>query len=73
MKKLIEESLRFNSKNLVYQILCKENLGFDFLYMALKRHPDLAASFTSFLFPLVGEALIDFFEIHLQKTINSQQ
>lgn len=40
-KMMIYESLKYNSKNLVYQILSKENVGFDFLYMSLKRHPDM--------------------------------
>ena len=73
MLKLIEESSKYNSKNLIYQILCKESMGFDFLYMALKRHPDLSRSFAQFLFPLIHHALPDFFEVHLKKTVNNQQ
>ena len=61
MFKLVEESLRYNSKNLIYQILCKESVGFDFLYMAIKRHPDLSQPFARFLFPIVRGALPDFF------------
>jgi hypothetical protein len=73
MLRLVEESQRYNTKNLVYQILCKESVGFDFLYMALKRHPDLSHPFTQFLFPLISHALTDFFEVHLRKTIKNQQ
>lgn len=39
LKDLSYESLKYNGKNIVYQILCKEINGFDFLYMGLKRHP----------------------------------
>lgn len=52
-KAFIEESLKYNGKNLVYQILCKESIGFDFLYMGLKRHPDLVREYSDFLYPLI--------------------
>ena len=65
--------MKYNSKNLIYQLICRESGGFDFLYMALKRHPDLVSDFTGFLFPLVSHALTDFFEVHLRRTINNQQ
>jgi hypothetical protein len=72
-KAFLDESLKYNSKNLIYQILCREGVGFDFLYMGLKRHPDLANEFTEFLYPLIGDALKDFFEVHLKRTINNEQ
>lgn len=40
-KSLAYETSKYNSKNILYQILCKEGEGFDFLYMGLKRHPYL--------------------------------
>ena len=68
-----EESLKYNSKNLVYQLLVQESAGFDFLYMALKRHPDLSTNFAAGLYPVIRESLNDFFEVHLKRTINNPQ
>ena len=72
-RKIMEESLKYNSKNLIYQILTKETVGFDFLYMAIKRHPDLVDDFTPFVFLMTGQALPDFFEVHHKRTINNEQ
>jgi hypothetical protein len=41
LKAIIYESLKYNSKNLVYQLLSSQPHGFDFLYMGIKRHPNL--------------------------------
>ena len=41
--------------------------------MALKRHPDLASRFAGALYPIIKDALHDFFEVHLRRTINHPQ
>jgi hypothetical protein len=50
---LIYESMKYNGKNLIYQILSGQQAGFDFIYMGLKRHPHLVAEYISFIHPLI--------------------
>lgn len=72
-KALHYESFKYNSKNIVYQILSKEGEGFDFIYMGLKRHPSLNYEIFDSLHILIQGIMKDFFEIQLRKTINNEQ
>lgn len=71
LKALAYETSKYNSKNILYQILSKEGEGFDFLYMGLKRHPYLNYEIFDFLNLLLQGALHDFLEVQLKRTINN--
>lgn len=68
---IIYQCFKYNEKNILYQILVKENEGFDFLYMGLKRHPYLNEQIVESFYPLLKGTLKDFFDVQLKRTINN--
>ncbi len=58
---LIYESMKYNGKNLIYQILSGQQAGFDFIYMGLKRHPHLVTEYIGFIHPLIENTYKEFF------------
>lgn len=58
---LIYESMKYNDKNLVYQILSGQQAGFDFIYMGIKRHPHLVPEYFEFIHPLIKNTYKEFY------------
>lgn len=64
--------MKYNNKNLVYQVLSSQQAGFDFIYMGIKRHPHLVPEYFDFIHPLVQNSYKEFYEVHLKSIINNE-
>lgn len=61
--------MKYNGKNLIYQILSGQQAGFDFIYMGLKRHPHLVTEYIGFIHPLIENTYKEFLSVHLKNII----